>query len=126
MKSIRYSAALVLVVCAVSICFSQQETIVLNHHEIGDHQRPLVRFIHEGHAAVLDCSRCHHVYDQYGVNVGGEEQACSECHGANKSNPIPLVRAFHIQCKKCHSALLAKGKESGPLMCGQCHVSSTE
>ena len=43
MKSIKYSLALVLVMFAVSVGFSQEDTIVINHQEIGPHQRPLVR-----------------------------------------------------------------------------------
>jgi len=122
MKFIKYSLALFLVVFAVSVGFSQEDIIVFNHQKIGSHQRPLVRLTHEKHAAIIECSRCHHDYDEYGVNVGGEENACSKCHGANNSNPIPLVRAFHNQCKNCHSGLIAKCKKSGPIMCGQCHI----
>lgn len=122
MKSIKYSLALVLVVFAVSVGFSQEDTIVINHQEIGPHQRPSVRLTHEKHAAIIECSRCHHDYDEYGVNVGGEEQACSKCHGANNSNPIPLVKALHLQCKNCHSDLIVKGKKAGPIMCSQCHI----
>jgi hypothetical protein len=122
METMKYLLPFALIVLAVSLGFSQEDTVVLNHQEIGPHQRPLVRLTHEKHAAIIECSRCHHDYDQYGVNVGGEEQACSKCHGANNSNPIPLVRAFHNQCKDCHSDLIAKGRKSGPIMCGQCHI----
>lgn len=121
MRSIKYSVALVLVVVAVSVGFSQEDTVVLNHQQIGSHQRPLVRFSHAKHLEAIDCSRCHHDYDQYGANIGGEGQACSECHGVNKVNPVPLTRAFHLQCKSCHFDLISKRKSSGPIMCGQCH-----
>jgi hypothetical protein len=121
MDTIKYLLPFALIVLAASLGFSQEDIIVLNHQQIGPHQRPLVRFSHAKHLDAIDCSRCHHDYDQFGANIGGEGRACSECHGANKANIIPLTRAFHLQCKNCHLDLISKGRTSGPIMCGQCH-----
>ena len=121
----KYFLVCVWVVLFLSSAFPQEEVIVLEHRELAPHQRPPVRFHHENHATVIDCLRCHHEYDQYGNNVGGEGQDCSNCHEqeASAGNAVSLVTAFHIQCKSCHQELLSKGEKTGPLMCGQCHVS---
>lgn len=103
---------------------SQEEVIVLKHEDLGTHERPPVKFNHEKHQEVVtECTSCHHDYDEHMNNVGGEGQACSECHGIAKGEDkaIPLVKAFHLQCKGCHEGLLARGQKSGPIMCGQCH-----
>ena len=105
--------------------FSQDDAVLLRHEVIRAHQRPPVKFNHDKHSETIECNRCHHEYDENGNNVGGDEgQPCSEFHGlvSTEENPVPLVRAFHIQCKTCHEGLLAKGERSGPVMCGQCHV----
>ncbi|MBW2078138.1 MAG: cytochrome c3 family protein [Deltaproteobacteria bacterium] len=121
MDTVKYPLAFALIIVTVSLGFSQEDLMVLNHQQIGPHQRPLVRFSHARHLEAIDCSRCHHDNDQYGANMGGEGQACSECHGMNKANPVPLTRAFHLQCKGCHLDLIRKGGISAPVMCGQCH-----
>lgn len=123
MKSLKVSLVLVFAFLVVSTGFPQEEIIELKHGELGPHQRPLVQFAHEEHEGIIECARCHHDYDEYGANQGGDDgQACSECHGMNLSNPVPLVRALHLQCKNCHTELIAKGQKSGPIMCGKCHV----
>ena len=62
-------------------------------------------------------------YDELGNNLGSDGQACADCHTATGGdNPVPLTRAFHIQCKGCHQALNAAGDKTPPVMCGQCHV----
>lgn len=117
------------IVCTVMFCggvflsaaLGQDEIIVLNSSELGRHQRPLVSFKHEMHAEEIECLRCHHEYDDYGVNSGGDGQRCAECHTASAgSNPVPLMRAFHLQCKGCHQKLSKTG-DTKPRMCGQCH-----
>lgn len=123
MKSLKVYLVIISVFFGVSAVFCQEEIIVINHPDLGLHQRPLVHFNHEEHEGIIECARCHHDYDEYGANQGGEDgQDCSECHGRIPLNPVPLVRALHIQCKNCHSELIAKDQKSGPIMCGQCHV----
>jgi len=107
----------------LSLSFSQEEQIVLDHKEIGVHQRPLSHLSHEKHAEIIDCNRCHHEYDENGNNIGEDGQSCSECHSQVESteNPVSLLEAFHILCKSCHEKRLSNGETSGPVMCGQCH-----
>lgn len=84
--------------------------------------RPAVVFPHSRHADRLDCTRCHHDYDANGNNVGGDGQPCAACHSpAAETNPVPLMRAYHLQCRGCHREALADGQGSPPVMCGQCH-----
>ena len=120
--------ALVMSLFLAHAAFCQEDTMVLNHKEAGPHQRPLVTFDHALHATdKIDCITCHHEYDQYGNNKGGEDkaQSCANCH-SNPANPnkrlVPLTDAFHAQCKKCHESLLSAEKASGPIMCGECHI----
>jgi hypothetical protein len=119
----KYVIALMIVSLFVPVVFSQEAMIMLEHKEIAPHERPPVQFNHERHADVLECLRCHHDYDEYHNNTGGEDkaQSCSACHGTKK-DLLPLTEAFHTQCKSCHELLISKGSPSGPVMCGECHV----
>ena len=106
----------------ISTAFSQDATMPLEDPALGTHQRPLVIFPHEEHSAVIECQRCHHDFDANGNNLGGEGQACSECHAKTATGGLlPLKQAFHVQCIGCHSKLLAQGKKTGPITCGECH-----
>jgi len=124
MKSLLWTAAL----CAVLVFFSsglcQDEVMVLESEELAPRERFPVTFPHERHAELMECLRCHHDYDAYGTNVGSEGQRCSDCHDREgDGNPVPLVRAFHSQCKSCHQKVGSGGKGTPlPVMCGQCHV----
>ena len=108
---------------SLSFAFSQEDEFFLNHDELEPHQRSLVRLNHERHSDILDCNRCHHEYDENGNNTGEDGQSCSECHSkaGSKENPVPLMKAFHIQCKGCHEKRISRGKSGGPVMCGTCH-----
>lgn len=102
---------------------AQDEIITLGLGEATPHQRPQVVFPHEQHAEAIVCMRCHHDFDEFGTNIGGDEQACAECHGATAGdNPIPLTKAFHLQCKSCHEDVARGGGRDLPVMCGQCHI----
>ena len=110
----------VLVLAAfVPLAHSQDDTIVLNHKEIGKHQRPLVEFNHKLHAEnKLDCTRCHHDFDAFLNNRGGEGQTCDSCHKKEADDEQPSLKdAFHFQCKTCHETM-----KTGPVTCGECHV----
>lgn len=108
--------------------YAQEEVITLNSDELGAHKRPSVRFAHEKHAEDIGCSACHHDYDVYGTNTSEDDgQRCAECHtDTAQANPVPLMRAFHLQCKGCHQKLVDKDEASGPLLCGKCHIRASE
>ena len=108
--------------------YGQDEIMTLTSPELEDHKRAPVQFKHELHSENIGCNACHHDYDEYGINTNEDEgQRCAECHTVTaEANPIPLMRAFHLQCKSCHQNLADKGQTTGPLMCGQCHVRGQE
>ncbi len=123
MKSKTFILILAGLFLSISFAFSQEDEFVINHEEIGQHQRPLVRLNHERHSEIIDCKRCHHDYDENGNNMEEDGRSCSGCHGKveSKENPVSLMKAFHIQCKCCHEKRISRGKISGPVMCGACH-----
>jgi hypothetical protein len=123
MKVARVVLVLMVLGLFISSAFSQEDVIVLQHEELAPHERPIVGFTHEQHANIIECKRCHHEFDQYGNNIGGDGQPCWECHGReSEDGKVSLVDAFHMQCKSCHEDMLAKGMPTGPIMCGGCHV----
>lgn len=126
MKSLHWILAVSLLMVSFSVAFAQDEIIVLGDDAFGQMERIPVSFPHERHTnAIEDCARCHHDYDAYGVNTGGEGQKCSECHVAepnSQDNPVPLMRAYHQECKSCHGKLRREQSKLLPIMCGQCHV----
>jgi len=103
----------------ISTAYSQDDIYLLNHSDIGKHQRPLVEFNHKLHAEnKLDCIRCHHDFDAYLNNRGTEGQTCDSCHKKEIDDDLlSLEDAFHLQCKGCHEAM-----KTGPVTCGECHV----
>lgn len=123
MKYLKFLPVVLLVAVFASLAFSQESVITLNHSELGKHERPAVVFNHEEHANKIDCLQCHHDFDAYLNNRGGEGQPCSTCHGAQATeDTISLEDAFHQQCKGCHEQMADQGKPSGPVICSQCHV----
>jgi len=118
-----YMGTLMFVLVFIPAAFSQDDVIDLNHEELGRHSRPPVKFNHERHQQMItECMRCHHDYDERMTNIGGEGQYCAECHGSRKGkNTVPLMKAFHMQCKGCHEDLLERCQKGGPIICGQCH-----
>ncbi len=103
--------------------FAQEDEIIMNNSELGIHDRPLVKFPHGVHEEIIDCSRCHHDYDAFMVNTGGDGEKCIKCHSVEPGEShLPLMKAIHLQCKECHQHRTAIGEKSGPVMCGRCHV----
>ncbi len=115
---------LLMVGTTVFPAYSQDEIIEINSEALGSHTRPVVQFPHMNHEEQIECSECHHEYDESGENIGGEGGYCSDCHTRNAgSNPVPLMEAFHLQCKQCHAKEIASSENKDmPQMCGQCHV----
>jgi len=119
MKYVKLLLVVLLFAALIPLAHSQEDTIILNHKELGNHQRPLIEFNHKLHAEnKLDCTRCHHDFDAYLNNRGGEGQSCDSCHKKEaEDNLFSLKDAFHSQCKGCHENM-----KTGPVTCGQCHV----
>ena len=108
---------------------AQEDIIILEHKDaINKLQRPPVKFTHAKHAELYpDCIQCHHTYEYKGgqkVNDwSGEGQPCSECHKVvEDGKKIPLMKAFHENCRGCHRQLVKEGKKTGPVACGECHI----
>ncbi|HDL90544.1 MAG TPA: hypothetical protein ENG14_06545 [Thermodesulforhabdus norvegica] len=115
-------AAFIVFLCSVVdfVVLAQDEIIELNHRELEPHQRPVVKFPHALHENKIDCIRCHHDFDKYGVNNGSEGESCTSCHNGKKGL-VSIEEAYHIQCIGCHRILLRKGLKTGPVQCGDCH-----
>ncbi len=123
MKYISCSLAmLVMLFITTHSVFSQEEVMEIQSKALGKHERPVVKFPHLTHEDLIECSECHHDYDESGENIGGDGGNCSECHTKKaESNPVPLIDAFHLQCKGCHANTAKSEKKKVPQMCGQCH-----
>jgi len=112
----------------IGLAYSEEGMGILKDSGFKDMQRPAAVFAHDEHnekAALDECSVCHHVYES-GKKVADESsegQECSECHRlkADEDNPIPLMKAYHDMCKRCHQKTRAEGKKRGPVTCGECH-----
>lgn len=102
--------------------YAQEEMTVIDNSVFENPQRPPAVFEHDDHnekAGIEECMACHHVYEDGVLDEyeSSEEQLCSECHESKASeNKLPLMKAFHKDCKGCH-----KEKKKGPIMCGECH-----
>ncbi len=104
--------------------YCQEDMRIIDNSHFENPQRSAALFPHDIHnetAGIDECNTCHHLYDNDGVflpDESSEDQKCSECHIPDgKNGKIPLMKAFHTNCKKCH----AKEKK-GPVMCGECHL----
>lgn len=118
MRPLCFALIVVIGVFCSQAASSQEDKFLLDHKELGKHQRPLVEFNHKLHSSKLDCTRCHHDFDKFNNNRGGEGQPCDSCHKAKGSRGMPSLKdAFHRQCIGCHKAM-----KKGPVMCGECHV----
>ena len=103
--------------------YGQEPVIKMMHKEIGEHQRPFVEFKHEVHMSKVDCLQCHHDFDAYMNNRGGEGQPCGTCHVTETNrDSVSLRDAFHLKCKGCHEYQRSQGKPRGATTCGQCHI----
>jgi len=111
-----------LVLTAAMPLAAQEDEMLLAPSDAATQTRPPVVFPHAQHTERLECTRCHHDYDANGNNIGGDGQACTDCHTPTaRTNPVPLMRAFHVQCRGCHQAALNTDQGTPPVMCGQCH-----
>ncbi|GAB6909784.1 Cytochrome c class III [Desulfosarcina cetonica] len=111
-----------------SVSHGQEAEIVLdNANAYGRGQRPVVRFSHELHMDMFDCLDCHHDYDnqenvldEEDLEAGNPAVRCTSCHDSD-STP-DLERAYHVQCMGCHRQARINGEDTGPELCGECHI----
>ncbi|MFZ5571091.1 MAG: cytochrome c3 family protein [Thermodesulfobacteriota bacterium] len=121
-------ALVALLAMALPILSADEET-----DPFPDRQRPPVNFLeeyHDAHMESQECLACHHKYED-GENVLDESDLeednpdirCASCHNASSDNdPTDPMEAYHRQCMGCHDELSAKGEETGPSLCGECHI----
>lgn len=106
-----------------SLALTQDDEMTIESKALGKHTRPVVVFPHARHAETNDCKICHHDYDEMGTNTGSEGMACADCHEVEQSgNKPPLMKAFHLGCKGCHTRQSARLDKPLPTKCGNCHV----
>lgn len=123
MKSLARFIVLISILIGMASVLAQEDVLTLHINGAQRHQRPPVAFPHAQHAAQIDCIHCHHGYDAEGRNQGSIGEPCSTCHGGGgpQAAVLPLVRAFHLQCKTCHAAGRRAQRHGGPVLCGECH-----
>lgn len=102
---------------------SQEDMLKIDNRHFPSPQRSPAVFKHDTHnetAGIEECNACHHAFGDDGnllEEESSEDRGCAECHGLNGSGRQPgLRKAFHKNCKGCHTAL-----QKGPVMCGECH-----
>ena len=110
------------VVC-VSGLYAYPEDIELG----GKETRGPVAFPHELHMDSFECLDCHHVMengenilDESDLEEGDPAVLCGSCH--NAESKIDKREAFHYQCMKCHDRYRFKTENTGPTLCGECHI----
>jgi len=114
---------LIVAVFAVITANSQENVKGVQDSAFKELMRPTVRFMHDEHnekAEIENCSVCHHTFKEGKLveDETSEDSECSECHQSkDDKNPIALITAYHANCKGCHVE-----KETGPIMCAECHT----
>lgn len=94
---------------------------------------PQVKFSHEAHSQLIECSKCHHL----GYTDGGPLVCTSSgCHDINDVAALKdgqdyryFQEAFHSDergCIACHNRRQERGKAAGPTECQDCHVAPSE
>ena len=90
----------------------------------GDRTQPEVVLSHTKHVDDygLDCTECHHIYNEKGKNIweeGDRVISCNQCHNSaftGHGGVRPLYEAYHGNCRECH-----KGDDKAPKKCAACH-----
>ncbi len=123
-RTVIYSAIItVALTLAVISGYSQEDIVFVKDPALSPEMRPPAKFAHDAHnekAGIDECDACHHVFDEQNKQVENEDPGsmkCSECHGNEKGDTLPLINKYHQRCKGCHIE-----KKTGPVMCGECHV----
>ena len=85
--------------------------------DFGPLERPAVAFLHDKHTQVVekqnkDCLACHQ------ENDGKLSPKFKRTKNTNRQDVMTI---YHSNCITCHVDTAGKGKESGPITCGECH-----
>lgn len=120
MKKVIIGLGIIAVVCVAAMALAQEPTSTLD--ACGE-KKSAVSFPHEAHAAVAECTACHHTNE--GLVAGSDQKVdkCTVCHlnpekaetpdcGSMSSKKNP----YHINCVGCH-----KTEAKGPTKCAECH-----
>lgn len=93
----------------------------------GTKNRGPVAFPHELHMETFECLDCHHVMengenilDESDLEEGEPDILCASCH--TSQSKIKTKEAFHYQCIKCHDKYRLTQEDTGPTLCGECHI----
>lgn len=128
----RYVSLFLVTLLVAILCttlWAQPEEIIINNEDAyREKQRPQVTFPHGIHmAGDLSCTDCHHIYsdgknilDESELEEGNPDIRCTACH--DQETRINLRQAFHRQCVGCHGRAQRQGEETGPRLCGECHL----
>jgi hypothetical protein len=118
-KPLAYCLAIILFIAGI-VCYaipydSPEEPVrIVFSGTAGD-----VLFDHKEHSFEdgygLDCTDCHHAWDQ---DTEVPPSACGECHEPEGDEAFPSIsEAFHSQCIGCH-----EDGDAGPMDCSECHA----
>ncbi len=124
-KTLTLTTCLLMIGLVCLWAYAQDDPMVIDNSVFESPARPAAAFQHDEHnekAGIEECIECHHIYEDGVLQEyeSSEDQLCSECHGVESSdNTLPLMKAFHKNCKGCHTE-----KKAGPVMCGECHIRS--
>ncbi len=73
----------------------------------------------------VNCSACHHVYDESNNVIfykKGTEESCHYCHKSAKTETASSIQtASHAACVSCHQSFKTRSAKTGPVQCAGCH-----
>ncbi len=126
----RLGLVLMLLSLSVGICWADDDgderwdlLTIDTLKQFGDLERPTVQFGHDQHTEALEklgknCQTCHKQGEKY-----LSQKFLRLKDGPDKES---MMDHFHSNCQGCHKELKAQGKESGPVVCGECHAVQPE
>jgi predicted SprT family Zn-dependent metalloprotease len=114
-------AALVVFLLVLAAAHAQDDMEFIDPGVFGNPRRAPSVFVHDEHnetAQIEECNECHHVYEDGRrlEDESSEDMRCADCHELKGGDNLPLMKAFHMNCKGCHIE-----QKKGPVMCGDCH-----
>ncbi len=103
------------------------DEIIIDNKGYAQDKKGPVKFSHGRHFKEynVECAQCHHQYEN-GKNVwkpGDIVKKCVVCHNQieEQGGILKLDRAYHDNCRSCHSEVSKEGKEAPYRKCSSCH-----